>query len=495
MKKSDDFGQVQRQSPGVIGVAVVEYLQAVFRQAIWPLIIVFFFGQGSDNFAKIAIAISIFAGVFSIGAAVIKYLYFYFVFTKGQLRVSEGLLKKRNLSVPREKIQRVEFEQNVIHRLLGVVTLRIETAGAEGDELEIGALAIDKARALREILLANRSETNLNEGPTQVEDKPLLHLGLPALLRASLVRNHFRTLGIVLGFLASIYFQFEEVINMDEWMSKWLPQWYYSDDMMSGFLFIIPPILILVILLTMIRTVLQYYQFSLWRTQDGFRVAYGLFNRHTNSALNRKVQFIRWRDNVLMRLIKMHGLFIYQATSVSAKRDQSIQAPFCQDEHVNLVVQDVYPDHDEARMDEVKPSLRYRYVIFFRWGVIPSIIALVYGLLMTWSPSWYLLLTIWLILMWRYAQSYTLSMRLRISHDHIFIERGLLEKNRYLLQISKLQGLTVRQNPWESRHHLSSFSFFTAAGTVSFPYLSQTEVAQIRDFILYKIETNRTDWM
>lgn len=495
MKRNDGFDVIQRQSPLVIGVAVFKYLQAVFRQAIWPLVIIFIFGGGADNFTQVVIAITIFAGVFSVAAAAIKYLYFYFVFRNGQLRVAEGLFRKRNLSVPREKIQRVEFEQNVVHRILKVVTLRIETAGAEGEELEIGALSVEKAEALRSLLLSGKKIAHDTEEEREVKNRPVFKLNLPELVKASLVRNHFRTFGIVMGFLASIYFQFEEVMDMDKWLSQWLPQWYYSSDRISGFLLIIPPILVLIIMLTVIRTIIQYYNFGLWRTGDGFRVAYGLFNRHTNSALNIKVQYLRWRDNVLMRLVKMHGLFIYQATSVSAKRDQSIQVPFCFDQQIRLVISDVYPDYDRTAGKEYRPSLRYRLVIFFRWGVIPVALGMIYGWFTSMNPGWVLVLAMWLITFWFYADRYARTMFMTVSDDHIFIERGILEKNRWLLRMSRLQGLSLSQNPWESRRNLSTINLFTAAGTVRFPYLPNDRASELRDYILYKIETNRATWM
>lgn len=494
MRKSDEFSVVQRQSPGVIGVAVVKYLQAVFRQAIWPLIIIFIFGGGADSFTRIVIAVSLFAGLFSIGAAVIRYLYFYFVFRDGQLRVVEGLLRKRNLSVPRQKIQRVEFEQNLVHRILKVVTLRIETAGAEGEELEIGALPLDKAERLRQILLSGK-KIDSETAEKKTAEKPVFRLSFSELIRASLVRNHFRTFGIILGFLAGVYFQFQEVTDVDKWLAEWLPQWYYSSDRMSGFLLIIPPVLLLVILLTVIRTIIQYYNFTLWRTSEGYRVAYGLFSRFTNSALNIKVQYLRWRDNVLMRLVDMHGLNIYQATSVSAKRDQSLQIPFCFDEQIDLVTNDVYPDFDITGATTIKPSPRYRYVIFFRIGVIPAIIGLVYGYFTAMQPLWLLVLALWLLGIWIYAGHYTRTMYLKATPDHVFVERGILEKNRWLLRVSRLQGVSLSQNPWEARRNLSTLNLFTAAGSVSFPYIRNDYAYRLHDYFLFKIETNSAVWM
>lgn len=498
MKKSNDFLVLRRQSRSVILVALVKYFQIVFRQAIWPLLILLVFGRGTDTFTQAIIALSIFAGVFSILGAVIKYLYFYYCFRDGHLKVTEGLLRKRNLSVPREKIQRVEFEQNVIHRLLKVVTVRIETAGAEGEELEVGALEIEEAEALRKLLLEGRSE-----GTRQVEmvegdilsPQPIFRLSLINLIRAGLVRNHLRTFGIVLGFFASIYFQFEDVIDMDKWLAAWLPQWYYSDERTWGFLIMLPPLIVLVISITLIRTIIQFYNFGMWRTGEGFRVTYGLFNRYTNSALNRKVQFLKWRDNILMRLLEMYSMNIFQASSVSAKRDQSIQIPFCFKPQIDIVREDVYPEFDKTSRDTWLPSLRYRYLIFFRFGVLPSLLLVGMGILRQEFAVWVGLTVIWLLLMWLFADRYTRTMKLEMDEEHLFIEQGVLEKDRWLLKVNRLQGMALHQNPFEQRRHLASIELFTAAGSVFFPYLPYSDAAQLRDYILYKVETNKASWM
>ena len=411
--------------------------------------------------------------------------------------MTEGLLRKRNLSVPREKIQRVEFEQNVIHRFLKVVTVRIETAGAEGEELEIGALEIEEAEALRKLLLQGSSDKEKLSSKQEVElnSDPIFKLSLINLIRAGLVRNHLRTFGIVLGFFASIYFQFEDVIDMDKWLAAWLPQWYYSDERLWGFFIMLPPLVVLVISITLIRTIVQFYNFGMWRTGEGFRVAYGLFNRYTNSALNRKVQFLKWHDNILMRLLDMYSMNIFQASSVSAKRDQSIQVPFCFEPQVDIVREDVYPEFDRSPRNVWLPSLRYRYLIFFRFGVLPALLLLGMGILRQEMAFWVGLIVIWLILMWLFADRYTRTMKLEMDEDHLFIEQGVLEKQRWLLKVNRLQGLALHQNPFEQRRHLASIELFTAAGSVAFPYLPYSDAAQLRDYILYKVETNKASWM
>jgi putative membrane protein len=496
MRKNNDFFDIQRQSPGVIGVAIVNYMQSVFRQAIWPIVILFIFGKGTDTFTTAVIGISIFAGLFSIIAAVVKYLYFYYCFRDGHLKVTEGLINKRNLSIPREKIQRVEFEQNVMHRLLKVVTVRIETAGAEGEEIEIGALVMEEARALRALLLSGKKVAG-SDAPRidNVAEQPVFKLSFVNLIRAGMVRNHLRTFGIILGFFASIYFQFEDVMDIDKWMSQWLPQWYYSDDRLSSFFLVVPFLFVVVVILTLLRTIIQYFNFGMWRTSDGFRVAYGLFSRHTNSALNKKVQFIQWRDNILMRLQSMYSLYIFQAGSVTAKRSQSIQLPFCFEDQIDLVRDDVYPGYDGSNKEAYKPSPHYKGLVFFRWGMVPSLILLAN----VWFWDSYLqvgiIITVWLVLIWLYAIQLVKLMRIEVGSDHLFIERGVMEKNRWLLRLSQLQGLSLKQNPFEVRRNLASIELYTAAGTVTFPYLPMATATRIRDFVLYKVESNTLEWM
>ena len=57
------------------------------------------------------------------------------------------------ITIPLNKIQSVHIEQNLVHQLLDVSKLVIDTAGSEKSEAEIDAISSSKAESFKEFLL------------------------------------------------------------------------------------------------------------------------------------------------------------------------------------------------------------------------------------------------------------------------------------------------------------------------------------------------------
>src|SRR5829696_87527 len=72
----------------------------------------------------------------------------------GALRLEEGVLARKLRAVPFDRIQQVDLVRKPLHRLLGVATLRVETAGGgSAAEVDLDVVTLDEARTLRSSLL------------------------------------------------------------------------------------------------------------------------------------------------------------------------------------------------------------------------------------------------------------------------------------------------------------------------------------------------------
>jgi len=63
------------------------------------------------------------------------------------------------------------------------------------------------------------------------------------------------------------------------------------------------------------------------------------------------------------------------------------------------------------------------------------------------------------------------------------------------MQIHKIQGIKVKQSPFQRRKGLASIILFTAAGNLDIPYISIEQAHHLRDIVLYRVETDRRAWM
>ncbi|HJW65117.1 MAG TPA: PH domain-containing protein, partial [Actinomycetes bacterium] len=82
----------------------------------------------------------------------------------GALRVEEGVLARKLRAVPFDRIQQVELVRKPLHRLLGVASLRVETAGGgTAAEVDLDVVTLAEAQTLRASLL--RAKARLVAAP------------------------------------------------------------------------------------------------------------------------------------------------------------------------------------------------------------------------------------------------------------------------------------------------------------------------------------------
>ena len=76
-------------------------------------------------------------------SAYIKYYYFKykFDFKKDEFVVKKGLLRKTKLSIPFEKIQQININQKLIHKIFKLYEIQMDTAGTNSTEVDIKAVS------------------------------------------------------------------------------------------------------------------------------------------------------------------------------------------------------------------------------------------------------------------------------------------------------------------------------------------------------------------
>jgi putative membrane protein len=81
-------------------------------------------------------------------------------------------------------------------------------------------------------------------------------------------------------------------------------------------------------------------------------------------------------------------------------------------------------------------------------------------------------------------------------HDKNEIVRrsGLLGYRTVALLFRKVQRVTVTQSRYQRRKRLASLRLYMASGTVCVPYISHDKAKQLRDYILFKVESSQQAW-
>jgi hypothetical protein len=73
--------------------------------------------------------------------------------------------------------------------------------------------------------------------------------------------------------------------------------------------------------------------------------------------------------------------------------------------------------------------------------------------------------------------------RYEIRSDEVDLQHGFLVKTRQLVPMSRIQHVDTRRGPLQQRFGLASVVFYTAAGAMEIPALSQEVAADVRNRI------------
>lgn len=499
MKKNNNlsFSEPRRQSEYAIILILIKFIRNFVRQA-WPLLLIFVFSKG--DFLTVWFSV-LFIGIAAISlfGSVLAYFKFYYYIRNNELHIEKGILRKTHTNVPFERIQSIDFQQNIVHQFFGVVSLKIDTAGSKQSEISFDALTTDQAEVLRNYILKEKRKVDKTEDlivdDTETEDAEelLLSLSVTDLLKVGISQNHLRTAGIILVFFVGILENLEQALPFDVFdrVNEEAEMWVRSS--LVFVLIMIPLFLIVSFIITLIRTSLKYYNLKFFKTGKGFKLISGLLNRKESTAQIAKIQLISWSTNPIQRLFRIFTLRLYKADSADVLGEKSITVPGSYEHHVLNVKRLIFPGEEQA----VYASHRMHWLLMFRYLLFTGLLPCLGGTILAYVIDYPLLYWIWLyfpIAIWMSVQYYR-KRRVKLHPDYLISKSGVFGIAYKLMEGYKVQCVMLSQRFFQRRRDLANLYIFTAAGSISFQYLPMTKAQAIYDYLIYRVESDNREWM
>jgi putative membrane protein len=144
-----------RQHPAAIAFILIKYLRRIGRMLIPLLVIVFI--QSEDKALGYTLGVAIVFLVFQMVYAILEYFRYTFFIEGEELIIETGVLGRKRTGIPFDRIQTINFEQHVLHQVLNVVQVNVDTAGSAKTELNIHALGRKQAEELRSFVLSQKA--------------------------------------------------------------------------------------------------------------------------------------------------------------------------------------------------------------------------------------------------------------------------------------------------------------------------------------------------
>jgi putative membrane protein len=497
----DKFSTPMRQSRVAIGIILIKFLRMTIR-SFWPILLSFVIGgRNNDSFGTIIGYIALGFAAFNLIGSVLTYFRFYFYIEDGAVVIDKGILKRTKTNIPFERIQTINFKQNILHQIFGVVSLEIDTAGAKKSEMTIDALNKEDAELLRSFILKEKAQiitptADLDENSIDIEEEEnvVLHLNVSDLFKVGISQNHLRSMGLLFAFVFSTINQFTE--NLPEFIDEQLSG-YEIDILNSGWILFLASVIIVSIIsfaYSLITTVLGNYDLTLSIKKSGLKLVKGLLNREEISVANNKIQVISWSDNPIRMMFKMFTLQIEQASSAEADQLKSkIKVPGSYQAQVDSVIRAVFPAEFYRTEEKHRVSKLLKYRLIFFIGILPTLIAGgVSYFFIDWQSLYFI---VWTILIWFTVSAYYRKRSYEVNDELLRNNRGTFGHIYELAQLYKVQSVQIKQSWYQRRKRIATIVLSNAAGSLQVPFIKIEEAEALESFILYRIESDRREWM
>jgi putative membrane protein len=457
------------------------------REVALPLIVLLLFGRGEwwEFVALVgAVLLAAYSLVYSFG--------FRYRIGDGELTVREGLFDRTERHIPFARIQNIARRSNLLHRLFGVTELRLESGGGLKPEAVMKVLRVAEADALVALLRARQAASSPTAdgmtGAPSAQGDVLLRLPLAELVRYGLISN--RGMVVVAGAFAALW-QFDptQPRSMMRVPMRWIEQLFgevaahhYSLlTMLAGGTFALLLLFAALRLLSVLLAVFVHHDFTLERDGDRLGAGGGLLTHAHGSARIDRLQMLQVEQTLLHRLFARMSLKTEVAGGVRAVNDQSGKlhwlAPIASPAQVDELLARIL-DAPALAAFPWRPLHARAWRRRARW---PSVFWLVAAAVTTFwvgAPGLLLLLGLpWSVLSARGWVGFT-----RYAMDARFLayREGWLSRRHALIELDKLQAVTLKQSPFDRRSGMASIRIDSMAadplgGGIDIPYLPVAE--------------------
>jgi len=441
-----------------------------------------------------------------------RYMTLRYWITADELVVTEGVLFREERHIPLARIQTVDSTQNLPQRLLGVVEVRVETAGSSKPEAHLKVLSVEARDALRAGIFAKStvvaSSEHAGESPdstesfSEAEHEELHRVGPTELSLLGLNLGRGLALLVLFFGLAGQLGLFDELK-----LGKGIQ---FVRDAFSGFaqngivaellfeLVLAIGLVLLVFALSVGSVWVRLFDFRLERRGEEFRTQCGLFTRHATTIPKGRVQFVSIQAPLSLRMFGRALVKVRtaggrsQGDKTSATRQWLI--PVLAEEKVASLVQEFVPGYqpEDLEWHGIAKGGRARLV---RRAIVTALLINA-PLLLVWSTwgRFVLVVTLPAFLMLLASIAWLRASRLAWADtgDAFLIRDGVLNQRIAVVPSDRLQTASLATNPFDRRWKMARLFVDTAGAGIghqaSLGYLARDVAQGLCDRLVQRAE-------
>ncbi|NCT08686.1 MAG: PH domain-containing protein [Flavobacteriia bacterium] len=499
MDNATNFSDFRTQSKK--GILVI-YSNQIYSFIRAFSILLFVFIQKFSKFSSISLSYIYFGFaavlLFFLVRAFLIFKNFQFKVENNHFILKKGILKKTNVEISFDRIQNINFKQNIIQQIINVYEVNIETAGSSKAEISIKAMTFEQATALKNSITIF-DKKNI-ESDFEIKEKPLLKIGFLELLKVSLTENHLQSLSLLLAIGIGFYQQVQQIFEsfgnnelMENYIEKNSVAFQNSVIIILIFSFLL---IFLGLISSFVRVILVHFNLIVFIKNDTLEINQGFTTKKSVVLKKNKVQYITISTNPLKKILGISFITFNQAESGISKENTQkiIKIVGCKITQILAIKNLLFPRENLSDFQKNQVDSYFKKRLYIR-GFLLLILLNVGFYLVSKNPTIFWLNTI-LVPIFVFLIHLKYQKRTFLFSDEIFeVNFGSIETHQSMIPFYKIQHVSLHQTIFQARKNVADLVFQTASGKIKIPCIKINEALKMYNFALYKIETSQQSWM
>ncbi|MFC4401893.1 PH domain-containing protein [Gracilibacillus xinjiangensis] len=436
-------------------VAMIFSVIKSIRQSVFGLLPMIILAVGNNAWLYIVIGVIVFSAFIIIGS-VLSWLRYTYQLEEDQIKIEQGILIRKKRTISKHRIQSIDLSQNILHRILGLTKVQIETAGSDQNiDASLHAVTMEEGKKLHDQLKYKKKTVGngVSGSKDSLEEKekeyPSESITPKALFLAGSTSGAF---GVILGLFGLAFSQVESFIP-DQFYNQ-ASSWLFAQALQ---VLIMLAIITLIILwgLGIIATIVQHWNFKITRYEKELFITRGLLEKKQSTIPLKRIQAIGIKESIIRQPLGLATLYVEIASGEVGDKTQTntLLYPLIKKQQVEEFLTKLLPEYNYKQMDWIKlpkralPYYLFRNMIlpflatigtfFFlrEWIIIPIVVILLAGILSIF-------------------QFHTIGYR--IDGEHLFIQDRLFSRDTIIVKHKRLQSFQKKQHILHRKQQLAT---------------------------------------
>lgn len=432
-----------------IYVFFATYLSYIKR--MWPIIIVTIIPTIAYQIALTWIILIVLAII-----SFIRWQNEYIVINEEYLIYKRGIIAREELMIPISSISLVEFNRNVIHKILRLNRMQIESVSPRDKHFHvIMVFGLNKANNLKAAFdKIGEKKMDINyklEGNLSYKISKR-HLPLLLTLKSNLILG-VGTIYTAFRLLEEANKKFSEEMAMK--IIKKIEIWATSN--LSYFIVLlliiiaIALIIAFIMLASLVGVISKYYKFRVFRKNNYIYIEYGFLVRKHYSIALENIHAIKLEQNMLNQLLNLYTIKCFAVGYGNSYKEENVIFPLCNEKLLRVIFKGLFPEFviDKEFNKAPKRARNNFYTAWVGWSLVPFV--LIYFL----TGSTIGVIIVILAVIWRALIHKNAA--LGIGENTIYISCGSFVKSIYFIKNDSILECEKRVNLFQRRKKISDY--------------------------------------